>query len=167
MDPETEQVVKRAEEAFGQAEQEPDPEKAKQLLEEAVKQLEALREPPQHPLQKLCDKLKELSEPLAPTEAVSQGLPDKIRKQMEKAGLPPGGVMPFHPKLDQNKKGEPIISKETIQYGPRKGKKGYVDSNGKIWIRDKAHGKYPDHWDIQENGGKKGRTRADDNGNLI
>ncbi|MFL5245370.1 MAG: hypothetical protein ACJ8FY_25015 [Gemmataceae bacterium] len=72
--------------------------------------------------------------------------------------------MPFIPKLDKNKKGEPIIVKKTIQHGPKKGKKGYVDSSGKIWIRDRAHGDYPDHWDVQENGGKMGRTRVGDDG---
>ena len=90
-----------------------------------------------------------------------------IDKQIEKAGLPTGGSMPFIPKLDKNKKGKQIIKKGTIQGGPWKGKKGYVDSQGKIWIRDRAHGKYPDHWDVQENGGKKGRTRVGDDGEPI
>jgi len=91
----------------------------------------------------------------------------QIEKQIKKAGLPTGGSVPFIPQLDKNKKGKQIIKKAIIQGGPKKGKKGYVDTNGKIWIRDRAHGKYPDHWDVQENGGKKGRTRVGDDGEII
>lgn len=92
---------------------------------------------------------------------------DDIDKQILKAGLPTRGSMPFIPKLDKNKQGKQIIKKGTIQGGPRKGKKGYVDIKGKIWIRDRAHGRYPDHWDVQENGGAKGRTRVGDDGEPI
>jgi hypothetical protein len=95
---------------------------------------------------------------------VAKDSPKNIEEQLKKAGLPSGGSMPFIPKLDRNKKGKSIIRKATIQHGPLKGKKGYVDSKGKIWIRDRAHGKYPDHWDVQENGGKEGRTRVGDDG---
>jgi hypothetical protein len=98
---------------------------------------------------------------------VAKDLPEGVEEQIKKAGLPTGGSMPFIPKLDKNKKGKQIIKKATIQHGPRKGKKGYVDSEGKIWIRDRAHGKYPDHWDVQENGGKIGRTRVGDDGEPI
>jgi len=98
---------------------------------------------------------------------VAKDLPKGIDKQIKKAGLPTGGSMPFIPKLDKSKKGKSIIKKETIQHGPMKGKRGYVDSKGKIWIRDRAHGKYPDHWDVQENGGEKGRTRVGDDGEPI
>jgi hypothetical protein len=92
---------------------------------------------------------------------------EKIDKQMKKAGLSTGGVMPFHPQLDKNRKGEPIIKKAPALHGPKKGKYGYVDTKGRIWIKDRAHGKYPDHWDVQENGGKKGRTRVDSQGNIL
>jgi len=98
---------------------------------------------------------------------VAKDLPQGVEKQIRKAGLPTSGSMPFIPALDKNKKGMPIIKKATIQHGPRKGKKGYVDSQGKIWIRDRAHGKYPDHWDVQENGDNKGRTRVGDDGEPI
>jgi hypothetical protein len=54
-----------------------------------------------------------------------------------------------------------------VRHGPKKGKKGYVDREGRIWIKDRARDKYPDHWDVQENGGKKGRTRVDPNGNVL
>jgi len=91
----------------------------------------------------------------------------KIEKQMKKAGLPTGGAMPFHPDLGKNRKGEPIIMKAPVQHGPKKGKYGYVDTMGRIWIKDRAHGNYPDHWDVQENSGKKGRTRVDPQGNIL
>ncbi len=91
----------------------------------------------------------------------------QIDKQIKKVGLPSRGSVPFIPQLDKNKKGKLIIRKGTIQGGPKKGKKGYVDSEGKIWIRDRAHGRYPDHWEVQENGGKKGRTRVGDDGEVI
>jgi hypothetical protein len=92
--------------------------------------------------------------------------PSKIDKQIDKAGLPRGGVYPFVPKLDKDKKGSNIIRKDTVQQGPKKGKKGYVDSIGRIWIRDRAHAGLPDHWDVQEEGGKK-YFRVDQNGNAI
>lgn len=91
----------------------------------------------------------------------------KIDKQMKKAGLPTAGAMPFHPQIEKNKKGEPAIKKALIQHGPKKGKHGYVDTKGRIWIRDRAHGKYPDHWDVEENSGKKGHTRVDGQGNIL
>ena len=33
--------------------------------------------------------------------------------------------------------------------GPKAGKKGVVDDQGNIWIRDRAHAGVPDHWDVQ------------------
>jgi hypothetical protein len=91
----------------------------------------------------------------------------KINRQIEKAGLPSGGAVPFHPKLDKNKNGDPIIKKAAVEHGPKKGKYGYVDTEGRIWIKDRAHGPYPDHWDVQENGGREGRTRVDQEGNIL
>jgi hypothetical protein len=92
---------------------------------------------------------------------------EKIDKQMKKAGLPTGGAMPFHPQLEKNRKGEPIIKKAPVLHGPKKGKYGYVDTNGRIWIKDYAHGRYPDHWDVQEDAGAKGRKRVDSHGNIL
>jgi hypothetical protein len=91
----------------------------------------------------------------------------KTDKQIEKAGLPTGGAMPFHPQLEKNKRGELIIKKAPIQHGPKKGKVGYVDTMGRIWVKDRAHGNYPDHWDVQENGGTMGHTRVGSQGNLL
>lgn len=94
-------------------------------------------------------------------------LPYEVEKQIKKVGLPLDGSIPFDPKLERNRKGKSIIKKATIPFGPKAGKRGYVDVNGNIWIRDRAHGKYPDHWDVQENGGKTGRTRVGDDGEPI
>jgi hypothetical protein len=92
---------------------------------------------------------------------------EKIERQLRKACLPVEGTMPFRPQLDRNRRGEPIIKKVLIQHGPRKGKYGYLDALGRIWIRDRAHGDYPDHWDVQENGGKGGYVRVGMDGNVL
>jgi hypothetical protein len=93
-------------------------------------------------------------------------LPSKIDKQIQKAGLPRGGNVPFVPQLEKDRKGRPIIKKGTVQHGPKIGKKGYVDSKGRIWIKDRAHAGDPDHWDVQENAGKE-YFRVDPNGNIL
>ncbi len=49
--------------------------------------------------------------------------PDKLDRQIQKAGLPTGGQVPFVPRLDKNRQGEDIIRKATVQEGPKKGKK--------------------------------------------
>jgi hypothetical protein len=90
----------------------------------------------------------------------------KIDRQIKKAGLPTGGPVPFVPQLDKSKKGDPIIRRGTIQHGPKKGKKGYVDTRGRIWIKCRAHGTYPDHWDVQVDEGKE-YFRVDLDGNLL
>lgn len=90
----------------------------------------------------------------------------KIDKQIEKAGLPTSGAIPFLPQLDKNKKGDSIIRRGTITHGPKKGKRGYVDTNGRIWIKCLAHGSYPDHWDVQEDGGLS-YFRVDQDGNVL
>jgi hypothetical protein len=74
---------------------------------------------------------------------------------MRKAGLPAGGSVPFIPKIGQNRRSQPIIDKGTVQHGPKKGKKGYVDTQGRIWIKDRAHADVPDHWDVQTDEGKE------------
>ena len=93
-------------------------------------------------------------------------LPRKIARQIEKAGLPIGGSVPFEPQLDRNANGQPIIRKGTVSHGPKKGKKGYVDSKDRIWIKDRAHASDPDHWDVQEDGGRS-YFRVDLQGNLL
>jgi hypothetical protein len=90
----------------------------------------------------------------------------KIDRQIKKAGLPTGGPVPFSPQIDQNKNGDQIIRRGMIQYGPKKGKKGFVDSEGRIWIKCFAHGSVPDHWDVQLDGGRD-YFRVDLNGNML
>lgn len=97
---------------------------------------------------------------------MANNLPRKIDKQIDKAGLPSSGSAPFIPMLDKNRRGEPIIKKATVQHGPKQGTKGFVDTQGRIWIKDRAHAGDPDHWDVQEDGGEK-YFRVDPNGNLL
>lgn len=98
---------------------------------------------------------------------MSSDLPEKINEQVLKAGLPTAGSFPFEPLLGLNRRGESMIQKAQIQSGPKKGKYGYVDVQGRIWIKDYAHGDYPDHWDVQEDAGRQGYTRVDSHGNIL
>jgi hypothetical protein len=86
--------------------------------------------------------------------SVSAPLPKKVIEQMAKAGLPAEGRYPFKPKLTTNKQGEPIIEKRAVTKGPKKGKRGYVDEQERIWIKDRGHAGLPDHWDVQIDGGE-------------
>ncbi len=90
----------------------------------------------------------------------------KIDRQIDKAGLPRAGATPYVPMLDKDRSGNDIIRKAAVQHGPKKGKRGYVDSSGRIWIKDYAHAGVPDHWDVQEDGGKS-YFRIDLNGNPL
>jgi hypothetical protein len=90
----------------------------------------------------------------------------KIDRQIKKAGLPTAGPVQFVPQLDTNKRGDPIIRRGSILYGPKQGKKGYVDTLGRIWIKCLAHGSYPDHWDVQVDQGKD-YFRVDLDGNVL
>jgi hypothetical protein len=80
---------------------------------------------------------------------VLDDLPQKIIEQIEAAGLPTTGDHPFHPKTTRNRNGDRIIEKRAIRKGPKAGKKGFVDDQDQIWIRDRAHAHVPDHWDVQ------------------
>lgn len=51
--------------------------------------------------------------------------------------------------MTTNRSGEPEIEKIRITCGPKKGKKGYVDVQGRIWVRDRAHANQAEHWDVQ------------------
>jgi hypothetical protein len=84
---------------------------------------------------------------------MSPGLPQKVIDQIANAGLPTGGQHPFKPRIVTNRKGEQIIDKAKVRKGKRRGKKGYVDEQGRIWIKDRSHAGLPDHWDVQINGG--------------
>ena len=93
-------------------------------------------------------------------------VPQKIIDQMKKAGLPGGGPHPFRPKLVKNRQGEQVIEKKGVQEGPKKGKRGYVDEQGRIWIKDRGHANVPDHWDVQLEEGDD-YIRVDLNGNEL
>jgi hypothetical protein len=84
---------------------------------------------------------------------VTSALPKKIADQIKRADLPTNGKNPFTPKLTKNKRGELVIEKRAVTKGPKIGKRGYVDSQDRIWIKDRAHSNVPDHWDVQINGG--------------
>lgn len=72
---------------------------------------------------------------------------------MKRAGLPDTGSRPFRPKLIKNRNGDDIIEKRSPTKGPKAGKKGFVDEDGNIWIKDRAHAGVPDHWDVQKDDG--------------
>ena len=97
---------------------------------------------------------------------MAKKLPRKVVQQINKARLPTDGSEPFVPQLDQDKRGRPIIRKGTVTHGPKTGKKGYVDTKGRIWIKDRAHAGDPDHWDVQVDGGQD-YFRVDSQGNLL
>jgi hypothetical protein len=97
---------------------------------------------------------------------MANSLPEKIEKQIAKAGLPQSGTVPFVPSLVPDRKGRSIIKRAAVLYGPKKGKVGYVDVRGRIWVKDRAHAGVSDHWDIQED---RGRTyfRVGVNGEIL
>jgi hypothetical protein len=97
---------------------------------------------------------------------VSSPLPQKIIEQIRNAGLPTGGECPFQPKLAANRQGEPIIEKRAVAKGPKQGKRGYVDEQDRIWIKDWSHAGVPDHWDVQIDDGED-YFRVDLNGNKL
>ena len=97
---------------------------------------------------------------------MSSGLPQKIIDQIKKAGLPSGGKHPFKPKLTKNARGDQMIEKKAVGKGPKTGKRGYVDDQERIWIKDRAHADVPDHWDVQIDDGDD-YIRVDQNGNKI
>ena len=97
---------------------------------------------------------------------MSSSLPQKIIDQIKKAGLPTGGKHPFTPKLTKNARGDQMIEKRAVGKGPKSGKRGYVDDQERIWIKDRAHAHVPDHWDVQIDDGDD-YFRVDPNGNKI
>ena len=97
---------------------------------------------------------------------MASDLPEKIIQQITTTGLPFNGQYPFKPKLAKNKKGDTILTKKAVAKGPKKGKVGYVDYQGRIWIKDRAHANVPDHWDVQIDDGDD-YIRVDELGNEI
>jgi hypothetical protein len=51
--------------------------------------------------------------------------------------------------MTTNKNGQQIMQTAEIKHGPKAGKKGVVDQEGRIWTKDEAHAGYPEHWDVQ------------------
>jgi hypothetical protein len=68
--------------------------------------------------------------------------------------------------LTTNRASEQIIVKLPVRKGPKAGKRGYVDDQGRIWVKDRAHAGVPDHWDVQVAGGED-YFRVDQNGNEL
>jgi hypothetical protein len=64
------------------------------------------------------------------------------------------------------RQGQLEIKRDAVVYGPRKGRIGYVDADGRIWIKDYAHADCPDHWDVQISGGRD-YVRVDFDGNPL
>ena len=93
-------------------------------------------------------------------------MPKKITEQIGKAGLPTAGKRPFRPGLTMNQRGEQIIDKKAVAKGPKKGKRGYVDEQDRIWVKDRSHAGLPDHWDVQINEGED-YFRVDQNGDEV
>lgn len=83
-----------------------------------------------------------------------QKLPERVIERIEKEKLPMDGQTPFIPKVRANRRGKPDLVMAPVKHGPKKGEKGFVDSEGRIWIRDSAHAGYPEHWDVQVDEGK-------------
>lgn len=92
--------------------------------------------------------------------------PDKIERQIVKAGLPQAGQFPYIPRLKTNARGESEIVKAKPKYGPKRNKKGYVDDQGRIWIKERAHAGQPDHWDVQIDDGLR-YIKVDFEGNSL
>lgn len=90
----------------------------------------------------------------------------KDRGPNQQGGLTDGGTHPFKPRLVTNRKGDQVIEKRAVAKGPKRGKRGYVDDQGRIWIKDRAHANVPDHWDVQIEGGED-YLRVDENGEEV
>ena len=93
-------------------------------------------------------------------------LSPRVQGQIGKARLPTIGPEPFIPSLGTDSKNRQCLRRAAVQHGQKAGQIGYLDTAGRIWIRDRAHAGVPDHWDVQENGGQY-YFRVDDNGNVI
>ena len=59
-----------------------------------------------------------------------------------------------------------MIERSEVLKGPKRGKRGWLDTLGRIWVRDLAHAGAPDHWDVQYDRGER-YIRVDDDGSVI
>jgi len=92
----------------------------------------------------------------------------KVKNQLARAKLPTSGTFPFRPRLIKNRKGELIVERAEARGAPSAlaGRMGWVDLDGRIWLRDRAHAGLPDHWDVQEEDGAT-YFRVDEDGSLL
>jgi hypothetical protein len=95
-------------------------------------------------------------------------VPQKVREQLAKAGLPTSGQFPFRPRLTKNRRGDLIVLRAEPRRAPsaQAEKSGWVDVDGRIWVRDHAHAGLPPHWDVQEDDGAT-CFRVDYDGNVL
>jgi len=78
----------------------------------------------------------------------------KISNQIQKKGLPTSGQTPYKAKYRVNKAGNLELQRGAPKYGPKVNEVGFVDENGRIWIKEGAHAGYPEHWDVQVDEGR-------------
>ena len=90
----------------------------------------------------------------------------RVEGQIAKAGLPTSGPEPFIPALGSDSRNRQCLERAAVRHGPKAGQIGYLDTAGRIWIRDRAHAGVPDHWDVQEDGGLS-YIRVGDDGVVI
>ena len=91
-----------------------------------------------------------------------QPVPQAVSDQMRDKHLPTGGAYPFDPSHRRSPSGVDVIRRGTVGHGPKRGKTGYLDQQGRIWIRDPAHADVPEHWDVQIDGGRRYDRVGDD-----
>lgn len=90
----------------------------------------------------------------------------EVVELVQEAGPQWGGQHPFRPRLIKNRAGDLVVEKRAVASGPKRGKRGYVDDQGRIWVKDRAHAGVPDHWDVQVGGGSD-YFRVDLDGNEL
>ena len=97
---------------------------------------------------------------------MDEDLPDKVKKQIAKQKLPRNGDEPFKPRLRSNRREQQVLERKKVLLGPKKGEVGFVDIQGRVWVKDAAHANLPEHWDVQIDDGK-GYLRIDLDGKRL
>ncbi len=90
-----------------------------------------------------------------------KSIPKKVNNIIEGKGLPTSGKNKFDPKIVSNRKGQQVIATKEVDCGPKGIKKGFVDKEGNVWVKDTAHGNVPEHWDVQMPDGSYDRVGLD------
>jgi hypothetical protein len=83
-----------------------------------------------------------------------------------KRGLANQRAAPVQPEVEDEPERGANNREEGRGQSPKRGKRGYVDDQGRIWIKDRAHADVPDHWDVQIDDGED-YIRVDQNGGAI